>query len=206
MSAPAAVALIEEVTGRPAGVEFMDYLAPGKVIRLDAKDSIVLSYLTSCVREIITGGTITIGSEQSDVKDGKVERTIVKCDGGAIILAAQQADEFAGTVFRGGQEEAKSEPELTLFSASPMVELKGPGTLTIERLDRAGERRVINVTSQQLLRGRFYDLARNAKPLVAGGTYRASCGGRAIIFRVDPKAQPGAAPVVGRLLPLGREI
>ena len=52
------VAVVEDVKGKPSGVEFMDYVVPGKVIRLGPNDSIVLGYLASCWRETITGGTM----------------------------------------------------------------------------------------------------------------------------------------------------
>ena len=62
-AAGAPVALVEDVTGAP-GVEFMDYVEVGKIIPLNAQDSVVLDYLYSCVRETITGGVITVGKEQ----------------------------------------------------------------------------------------------------------------------------------------------
>src|SRR5262245_65920266 len=42
------VALVEDVNGKTAGVEFMDYLPVGKIIRLGQPDSIELGYLPSC--------------------------------------------------------------------------------------------------------------------------------------------------------------
>ena len=38
--------------------------------------------------------------------------------------------------------------------------------------------------------------------LVAGGLYRATGNGRSVVFKIDPMAQPGAAPLAGRLLRL----
>ena len=43
--AQAPVALVEEVRGKPAGIEFMDYVSAGKVIKLGRQDLIVLGYL-----------------------------------------------------------------------------------------------------------------------------------------------------------------
>ena len=77
LAAQIPVALVEEVSGAPAGVEFMDYVETGKTIELGARGGIVLSYLNSCVRETISGGTVTVGTDQSDVQGGKVART--KC-------------------------------------------------------------------------------------------------------------------------------
>src|SRR5262245_10264646 len=87
--AQAPVAVVEDVSGKVAGVEFMDYVAAGKVIKLGARDTLVLGYLKSCWRETITAGIVTIGSEQSEVQNGKVERTRVKCDGGQMNLSPE---------------------------------------------------------------------------------------------------------------------
>jgi hypothetical protein len=44
-SAGPPVAVVEAVSGNPADVEFMDYVEVGKVIHLNPKDGIVLSYM-----------------------------------------------------------------------------------------------------------------------------------------------------------------
>ena len=80
------VALVEDVRGNSAGVEFMDYLTAGKVIKLKSQDSVMLGYLASCWSETITGGTVVVGPEQSDVQGGKVNRLKVPCNGGKIAL------------------------------------------------------------------------------------------------------------------------
>jgi len=98
------VAVVEQVTGSPAGVEFMDYLEAGKIIRLHAQETMVLSYLSSCVRERITGGTVVVGSEYSKIVSGTVERTRFDCDGGRMELTSEQANAFSGMVFRGGSQ------------------------------------------------------------------------------------------------------
>ena len=48
LAATIPVALVEEVSGAPVGVEFMDYVETGKTIELGARGGIVLSYLNSC--------------------------------------------------------------------------------------------------------------------------------------------------------------
>ena len=55
-------ALVEEVKSVSAGIEFMDYVGPGEVIKLEPSDVLVLSYLKSCEHETITGGTVRVGS------------------------------------------------------------------------------------------------------------------------------------------------
>jgi hypothetical protein len=94
------IALVEDVSGTSAGVEAMEYVEAGKVIRLGPQESMVLTYLYSCVRERIEGGVVTVGREQSDVVHGKVERNSTKCDTGRMLFSAEVAIESAGKVFR----------------------------------------------------------------------------------------------------------
>jgi hypothetical protein len=200
---PAAV--VEDVKGDAISVGFMDYLSPGQVIRLGPSNSIVLGYLKSCWQETITGGTVTVGTEQSDVEGGKVARARTQCDAGRIQLTPQQANQSAGMVFRAKPSRAAGppgtpEPQFTLQGLSPMVEAKGGGTLVIERVDQSGERHVLPLGGSQLLRNSFYDFASSGRALSPGGIYRASLGTRQIVFRVDRAAKPGQAPILGRLL------
>jgi hypothetical protein len=64
-SAQSPAAVVEDLAGSVPGVQFMDYVEPGQIIRLGAHDRIVLGYLKSCWRETISGGTVTVGNEQS---------------------------------------------------------------------------------------------------------------------------------------------
>jgi hypothetical protein len=196
------VAVVEEVSGKAAGVEFMDYVTPGTKIELGSKGSVVLSYMKSCQREVIKGGTVTVGTERSAVANGKVERTVVGCDASHIRLAAGEANQSAATVFRsllpGQQREAK--PQITLYGRSPVVETNGPGTLVVERLDQSSEPYDIVVSAKSLDRGRFFDFAKAHKALTPGATYRASFGKLSIVFTIDDRAKSGATPIIGRLL------
>ena len=183
-----------------ADVEFMDYVGAGQVIKLRPSDVLVLSYLKSCEHETITGGTVTVGTDRSEVDGGKVARTKVACDGGKIELPSQQATETAATAFR--LQSAAHEP--TLYARAPMIEIPRlhPGDsreLVIERIDRPGERFEIKI-DERLADGGFYDLAKTNKRLTPGATYRASIGDHKITFKVDASAKSGKAPVVSRLL------
>jgi hypothetical protein len=201
-AAQAQVALVEQINSKTADVELFDYVPIGREIRLGKQDILVLSYLSSCWQETITGGLVIVGRDQSEVKSGKVERQKVDCDGGKLTLTAQQASQSAGMVMRDLKPDAQTrlEPQITIFGISPVVELKGGGTLMIERLDQPGQRYEIAITPPQLLNGSFYDLTRANTSLTPGGTYRASVGTRQVIFKVDPSAKPGASPIIGRLL------
>jgi len=196
-------AVVEDVSGKVAGVEFMDYVSAGRVIRLGTQDTIVLGYLQSCWREKITGGMVTVGTERSEVQGGKVERTQVKCGGGQIQLSAAQAVQSAGVISRSlstpRREDTAVQPQVTLYSRVPMIEVGSAGTLLIERIDEPDERFQIEISSRELVRKSFFDFARARRVLAAGGLYRARMGSKQVVFKVDDAA-PAAAPVVARLL------
>ncbi len=100
-AAPLEVALVENLTGNSPGVEFMDYVQVGQVIRLGPRDTLVLSYMTSCVRETITGGTVTIGTDSSEVQSGQIVRARGQCAAGKMVLTGAQTP-IGGRTFRGG--------------------------------------------------------------------------------------------------------
>jgi hypothetical protein len=97
---PIEVALVENLTGVSPSVEFMDYVRAGQVIRLGSQQTIVLRYMSSCLRETITGGTVTVGTDRSEVYSGEVKRTTAQCDVGKAALTGAQS-EIAGRIFRG---------------------------------------------------------------------------------------------------------
>jgi hypothetical protein len=195
------VALVEDVTGSSAGVDAMTYVAPGTVIKLGAKDKLVLDYLRSCVRESVAGGTVTVGTETSRITGGTVGRETVPCDGGQLTLSNGEAAESGVVVFRMPPGK-KVRVERRLYGLCPLIDLPGGGRLVVERLDHAGEKIEIDVAPAQLVHGSFYDFATAGRSLAAGGLYRASAGGRHVVFTIDPQAQPGQAPLAGRLLKL----
>jgi len=198
-------ALVEDVKSATAEVEFMDYVGPGQVIRLQPRDVLVLSYLKSCAHETITGGTVSVGSEQSEVQGGKIARAKVACDGGKIQLSSQQANASGASAFRL-QSVAR---DRTLYALPPMIQVprirsEDSRMLVIERTDKPGRRFEIEI-GDDLAQGGFLDLAKaNIKPLSRGATYSASLGSRKITFKVDAKAKSGKraskAPIVSRLL------
>ena len=99
-SAQSPAAVVEDLAGNVPGVQFMDYVEPGQVIRLGAHDRIVLSYLKSCWRETITGGTVTIGTDQSEVRSGEVTRMGGQCVVGRVDITDGQVS-VGGRSFRG---------------------------------------------------------------------------------------------------------
>ena len=97
---PIEVALVESTSSNSLGVRPMDYVRAGQIIRLGARDTIVLTYMNSCLRETITGGTITIGLDWSGVQSGEVQRMPGQCDSGKMVLTGVQIP-IAGRVVRG---------------------------------------------------------------------------------------------------------
>ena len=201
-AAQSPVAIVEDVQGKVDGVEFMDYVVPGKIIRLGPKATVVLGYMKSCWRETVTGGIVVIGPEQSSVQGGDVQRIKVPCDAGVVQLSEREARQSAATTFRAVDPGAPPRKLPTLYGASPLVEAKGGGVLLIERIDGAGERYTIPLKGAALARGKFYDFAKAGKSLTPGGTYLATLGPRRFTFVVDAGATTGPTPIVGRLLRL----
>lgn len=201
--AAAPVAVVEDVRGKVAGVEFMDYVAPGRVIVLGAKDVLVLGYLRSCWRETITGGTVTVGEAQSLVQAGRVERSQVACGGSRAQPVPREAAQSAATVFRSMQPRpsAAAQPVPVLNGRAPIIEVgEQRGRLVIERLDELSERVDIEVAGKGLVHGLFFDLARAGIELTAGATYSATLGALTVEFDIARDAKPGPTPIVGRLL------
>jgi hypothetical protein len=193
-------ALVEDVKSATSDVEFMDYVGNGQVIKLEPGDVLILSYLKSCEHETITGGTVLVGAEHSDVRDGQIVRAKVPCDGGKMKLSSQQASKSAASAFR--LQSADIQPDL--FARTPVVQLpralaSGDRTLLIERTDRRGERHEIKIDDAIAAAG-FYDLAKSNVNLARGAIYDASIGGHKMTFQIDPKAKSGPAPIVSRLL------
>jgi hypothetical protein len=98
-AAPLEVALVEGLTGS-SPVGFMDYVKTGQVIRLGPRDKLVLTYMASCVRETITGGTVIIGTDSSEVQSGEVVRIRGQCSADKFVLTSAQTA-IGGRSFRG---------------------------------------------------------------------------------------------------------
>ena len=200
LAAPAAaaeeVALVEDIDAPSLGIQFMDYLASGQVLRLRPGETIVIDYLRSCQRETIAGGNVTIGADQSLVAGGKVNREKVECDGGKLLLTTEQASKSGVMVFRKALP--RPQATLTLYGASPLVDWKSGGKVVFERLDQPGDTRIVEIAGGK--GGRPYDFASHNLALVPGGTYRATAGGKELVFKVADSAKPGPSPIVGRLI------
>ncbi len=219
------VAIVEAVGGAPAGVQTFDYLMAGRVIHLGAGGSLVVDYLGSCVRESVSGGTLRVGIDESEVAGGVVTRQRVDCDGPRLRYQSK-LELLPGTVYFSALVKPRGQPgsvgfPRTLFGRSPLFDLGGEGRLVIERLTPSDPHLeiklvdgklveippghwdppiVIDIKASDLARGRFYDFAQVGRSLEAGEYYRARFGEREAVFLVDPLAPAGATALAGRLL------
>jgi hypothetical protein len=187
---PTVAALVEDVKSATASVEFMDYVGPGQVIALAPGDLLVLSYFKSCQHETITGGTVRIGSEKSEVEGGNVVRITVPCNGGTMKLSAQQANASGASSFRL----QNATFETTVHALPPVIEIPkmhaGENrTLVIERVNRPKERITVEIEDAVASGGGFYDLAKTGTQLRRGALYAVSLGDRTLNFRVDARAK-----------------
>jgi len=73
-------AIVEDAHESRTDIQTMDFLVPGQKLVLKDGEVLTLVYLASCLQEIITGGTVTIGARQSRIADGHVNRIGVVCE------------------------------------------------------------------------------------------------------------------------------
>lgn len=197
-------AIVEDVQGKIDGIAFMDYVAPGKIIKLGPKASITLSYLKSCQRETISEGVVLVGAEQSTVQLGEVKREKVPCDTNAAKLSEREANQSAATTFRTMRSDARGTPAKlpTLYGTAPLVQARSGSTLVIERTDGKEPTISVPLRSEIMVGGKFYDFAKAGKSLTPGGSYLAILGAKRYAFQVDASATSSPTPIVGRLLRL----
>ncbi len=191
-------AIVEEISSAGAGVRFLDYLEPGRVIDLGSTGTITIGYLASCLRETITGGLVTIGTDKSRLNGAAADLERVECDGGGLKLSSNQSGKSAVMVLRAPPRASTSpQPSVILYGASPVIKLpKGAARVMIERLDRDAEKIALGAENG------FVDLAAKGKSLKPGGIYRAQSGDKSVVFRIDRRARSGAGPIIGRLVQL----
>src|SRR5262245_44082988 len=201
-------ALVEEADAG-VGVERFEYPEAGQRIALRDDQRIVVSYLRSCWRETIKGGTVVIGRETSTVTGGSLERERVQCSGTALRLEPGEGQHSAVMVFRAPAKLALTRSigdritvKNVLFGTAPILELPGGARVTVGRMDAEGERYDIDIPRGKSEAECRYDMARAGQTLAPGGLYRVSWGSRSILFAVHETAQPGAALALGRLLRL----
>lgn len=195
-------ALVDSISVAVPGVQAMDYVRAGTAIDLGADGKLVIDYLASCIREEIVGGKVQVGTQQSTVDKGKVNRKRVECDGAELQIAAGQSDRGGTVTYRSAMNKGPDGlplPDINIGSRAPFVIVSGPGTIRIERLDVTEAALELKAEGT----GRIgVDVAAQGVQLAAGGLYRVTAGERSMVFRVDANAGGAEVARVARLLPL----
>ncbi len=198
-AADAPSAIVEDISGSSNSVQFMDYLTPGRKIKIGHGNRIIIGYLQSCVRETIAGGQITIGQKQSIVVGGKVTRERVECDGGNLQNLTAKGSGSAVTVFRAkpGGKSKLPRSQLTIYGTTPFVSLSAKiSKLNVTRLDKKSQPIAIKVD------GDISDFAKHKVQLSPGGLYRIKAGTKSLVFSVDPLAEDTSISLLQRLIKL----
>jgi len=191
-------AIVEDVSDTVSGIQQMDFLVEGRVIELGEGVTLTLGYLSSCLREVITGGKVTVGQNKSKVENGTRVTEEVDCDGGLVIKSSKRGSEMAGTVFRKGKTRKKlPKPNWTLYSTNPFLRLSKPSArIRIERLDKKSKKPI-----DLAVHGLLIDLSKAGVQLDPGGLYAISDDKETYILKVSPLAVPEAS-LLSRLIPM----
>lgn len=194
--AAAPAALVEDVSAGVKGVEAFDYVSAGKQIQLGSAGKLVLGYLASCQEETITGGIVTVGTDQSSVSGGSVDRKTVACAGKSMQLTAEQSGKSGGLVFRkppstgGTTAPAPTAGRPRAIPATgPVISLPKPGRLTIVRVDTSAAPVTLDLPAKPV------DLGKRGVRLAPGGTYQANYGASSVTFQIDAQSRADASPL-----------
>ena len=137
----------------------------------------------------------------------RVQRVKVDCDasGDAALRSRGEPERRDGL----SQPEARRSklappPQITLYGLSPLVEVKGRGTLVIERHRRSRASDTNVTVDEQVARARQVLRLRQDQDVADAGRHLhwQVWDRTRSIFKIDPHAKPGATPIVGRLLRL----
>jgi len=188
-------ALVEDVSAGVTGVEAFDYVSADKQIQLGGSCKLVLGYLNSCQEETIVGGTVTVGSDQSTVAGGSVERKTVACAGKSMQLTAEQSGTSGGLVFRKPPSKNAATPAPAadrpriIPSVGPVISVPKPGRVTIVRVDSQAAPVTLNLPAKPV------DLGKRGVRLTPGGTYQANYGASSVVFQIDAQSTGDASPL-----------
>ncbi len=194
------VALIESAPETRSDIVFMDFVYPDAQIKLGATETLVLGYITSCIRETITGGTVTVGAKQSTIQGGLVKRETVVCDAQVMDVAANTAGEAGVAVFRGvapdtGKtiDKVTGKPRITVLNdLVPIIKLRSPKGVQTVIITKLGTVEGFSVPVEG--RG-VIDLAKHGIELEPGAKYVVGTEQHSLVIEVSDFAGTGSGPM-----------
>jgi hypothetical protein len=126
-AAPRPVAIVEDSAIASGKGQVFELLSESDVVKLGAGETLVLGYLKSCIRETITGGTVTIGAKESVVEGCTVAREKTQCAVNKLALTSEESQQSATIAFRGQIKH--------IFTRQPLVIAAASETVTIEPME-----------------------------------------------------------------------
>lgn len=203
------VALVESIERAPgSGVAFMDTVQPDQVIELGTTGVLVLSYFESCVRETIYGGRVVVGRARSAVAGGRVDSTIVDCQGATPVITADLG-EAGAAVKRVTPFDPEDWQEWTVQTRQPIFKwwpeaASGPATVTVVYLDSPR----LKIVWQSQTADAFFAYPASAPPLEIGMPYlvqvqKPDGALLSAVFSIDPWLDV-ADTAANRIVPLDR--
>ena len=202
-----AVALVEAVENAAnAGVGFMDYVYPGKVIELGASGKLILSYFDTCLTETITGGRVTVAKGASEVAGGQVSAKKFPCQRARMVVTAETG-EAGATVSRVTPFAGQDWAEFTVKTPEPVFKWRAAaGATALKVMDMDAE--PPKLVWQGQVQGGHFAYPADAPKLKIGVPYQiqVSPPGAAVIvamFSIDPDLDVPDT-VMARVVLLGR--
>jgi hypothetical protein len=179
------VALVEEGSAAGAGIMEFSLLAEGTAFQLAPTETIVIGYMTSCTRETITGGSVTIGAGESAIVGGQVAREEVQCAEPRLDLTAAESQQSATIAFRPLGSNKR------VYSRTPLLFGGGNTPLLVEIVDMESSKTIKKLQAET---GPI-DLAVEKVELQPGKTYQFKGVHNTVLVEIDPNAKAGGTPL-----------
>jgi hypothetical protein len=199
-----AVAVVDAVSGA-ATVRQMDYVFAKQTFSLGPKGAVTLSYLSGCMSEVITGGTVTVEPTGSKVVGGRLQtRATPGCRTAKPIILASASEAGASvnriTPFTGAnwdERELKSGPPVFKWDKA-----LGAVTIRVKDMDKDGQPVVWQAAATQ----DWIAYPAREAPLARGAPFKveAMAGDRVVasaLFSINP-ALDVADSMANRVVPL----
>lgn len=179
------VAIVEESPKADGKAQAFNLLAESDTFDLAAGETVILGYLKSCMRETITGGSVTIGSKESTVVGGTVTREQTQCAVNKLALTADESQQSATIAFRGQVKH--------IFTRQPLIMAGKSQGVTIEPVE-GGE--VWQIVPEN---GRI-DFRAAKLQMQPGANYRVKGATQVVIVEVDDAADTTKTGLLERVV------